>query len=258
MFAAAGFTGILVLFNYSGIRWPIPYFIVAVLLWFAMLYSGIHPTLAGIIGAFTVPARPKYDPKYFSEQKKQLLTKFDQSYEDNSQIITNVTMKSLTQTMEELLHSVMTPLQRLEHIWHMPVAFFVIPAFALFNAGVPLSFKGVTGIADHAVMLGVMFGLVLGKFLGITGACWIAIKFKIAQLPSSASMSQIAGAALLAGIGFTMSIFIAQLAFEGHDNLLNIAKTGILGASFISSMAGFSWLWFVGQNKRYESGSLPA
>ncbi len=252
---AAGFTAILIIFNFIGIRWPIPYFLVAVLLWFAMLYSGVHPTLAGIIGAFTVPARPKYDPKYFREQSDDLMSKFDTSYDIDHHMMTNMTMKSLVQTMEELIQSVMTPLQRLEHIWHMPVAFFVIPVFALFNAGVVLSLKSFGDMADSSVMLGVTFGLVLGKFLGITGTCWIALKLKLAQLPSNTSFSQIVGAALLAGIGFTMSIFIAQLAFDGDENLLKIAKTGILAASLISGIAGYTWLWIVGKDKRYESSS---
>ena len=173
-------------------------------------------------------------------------------------MMTNVTMKSLVHSMEELVQSVMTPLQRLEHIWHMPVAFFVIPIFAFFNAGVPISMQGLADMADSKVLIGVVLGLVLGKFIGIAGASWLAIKLNFAQLPNNTSFSQIAGAAMLAGIGFTMSIFIAGLAFEDHENLLKVAKTGILLASIIAGISGYLWLWFVGKEKRYETSSIPA
>lgn len=248
LLAAAGFTLVLMMFNVSGIRWPIPYFCVAVLLWFAMLYSGVHPTMAGIIGAFTVPARPKYDPVYFKKVSNDLLEQFEESYQANRKIITNDEMRSLVQRMESLVHSVMTPLQRLEHIWHIPVAFLVIPVFALFNAGVSLGLADLVTILHHPVLMGVSFGLVLGKFIGITGACWIAVKLGLAQLPDGVRFSHIAGASLLAGIGFTMSIFIAQLAFGVDSELLDIAKTGILLASTIAGVTGFTWLWHVGRD----------
>lgn len=257
LMAAGGFTGILLLFNFIGVRWPIPYFLIAVLLWIAMLFSGIHPTLAGVIGAFSIPARPKYDPKYFKEQCDDLMDKFNVSYKINQKMMTNVTMKTIVQEMGELVHSVMTPLQRLEHIWHMPVAFFVIPVFALFNAGVPISVEQITNVSDSKVFIGVTLGLILGKFFGIAGASYLAIKFKIAQLPNNTNFKQVAGASLLAGIGFTMSIFIAQLAFEGQENLLKVAKTGIIMASIFAGLAGYIWLWFVGRDTRYENSSIP-
>ena len=254
---AGGITGILALFNIIGVRWPIPYFVVATFLWIAMLFSGIHPTLAGIIGAFTVPARPKYDPEFFKEQQRSLLDTFEASFQLSKQIISNTTMKAVVYKMEELVQSVMTPLQRLEHIWHMPVAFIVIPIFAFFNAGVPISVESLSSMTDNKIMLGVVAGLVLGKFIGITGACYIAIKLKIAQLPSNTCMPQIAGASMLAGIGFTMSIFIAQLAFGGNQQLLDIAKTGILIASLAAGLIGYFWLWYIGKERRYEEGSTP-
>ena len=169
--------------------------------------------------------------------------------------MTNVTMKSLIQSMEDLVLSVMTPLQRLEHIWHMPVAFFVIPVFAFFNAGVVFNFGNVFEGTNANVFMGIMFGLIFGKFVGISGACWIAIKLGFAQLPSNTSFRQIIGAAFLAGIGFTMSVFIAQLAFVDNPKLLEVAKMAILLASLMSGAFGFLWLWFAGKNKRYECSS---
>ncbi len=250
LLAAAGIVAMLSIFNLVGIRRIVPYFILAVFLWYALLLSGIHPTLAGVLGAFTVPARPKYDPAYFSAKTKDILSRFDSSYRTNRAITTNDDLRSLVQTMENAILNVMTPLQRLEHIWHLPVAYLVIPIFALFNAGIVLGAgDGMRMLADP-VLLGIVFGLVVGKFIGITGASWLALKSGLVDLPEGTSFSQIAGVSLLAGIGFTMSIFIAQLAFYGHDNLLLTAKTGILLASLISGVGGFTWLWLVGAKRK--------
>lgn len=249
------FTVFLAALNLSGVRSPIPYFLIAVCLWFAMLSSGIHATLAGVIGAFSVPAKPKFDPKKFLDQNNELLETFIKSYQVNNKIITNISMKSIVHSMEELLHSVMTPLQRLEHIWHMPVAFFVLPVFAFFNAGIFINTGFMSDNETLLVFLGVSMGLILGKFIGVAGASWLAIKLNIAQLPNNTNFSQVAGASFLAGIGFTMSIFVAQLAFNDNYELLNSAKIAILFASVISASLGYFWLKWVGHNRRYGSGS---
>jgi len=244
--AACALVGLLVAFNLAGVRKPIPYFIVAVLLWFAVLKSGVHATLAGVIGGFTVPARPKYDPGAFSAQVKRLMARFDASYRRDVSILTNQELRAVVQTLDNGLVAVQAPLQRLEHIWHMPVAFLVIPVFALFNAGIPLDIGSIGATLGHPVALGVTAGLVLGKFAGITGGSWLALRLGVAVLPTGTRFSQIAGVSLLAGIGFTMSIFIAELAFASEPQLLLSAKTGILLASLVSGLAGFAWLWVLG------------
>ena len=136
-------------------------------------------------------------------------------------------------------------MQRLEHIWHMPVAYLVIPIFALANAGIPLASVSLSETLTHPVVLGVSLGLILGKFIGITGASWLVLKLGVAVLPKDTRFTQIAGVSLLAGIGFTMSIFVAQLGFEGSDDLLLMAKTGILAASLLAGVAGYIWLYLV-------------
>lgn len=255
--AAVFFTAVLVIFNVSGIRSPIPYFVIAVCLWLAMLYSGVHATLAGVIGAFTVPARPKYDPVYFKKRVETLMQNFAVCQNANPDITVNVTMRSIVNELEDLLKSVTTPMSRLEHIWHVPVAFIVVPVFAFFNAGVPISLQELSKTEHSSVLLGVIFGLVLGKFLGIASFCYLAIKFNLAQLPNNTSFGQICGAALLAGIGFTMSIFIAQLSFYSQPEVLTIAKTGILAGSLISGISGYFWLRYLGKDNRYERSSVP-
>ena len=245
LLAAVVLFGILLVFNMSGIRKTMPYFIVAVLLWYALMQSGVHATLAGILGAMTVPAVPKYKPERFSEHVKGLMQRFDDSHQTGKNIMTNDKLRAVVQTLENGVHSVEAPLQRLEHVWHMPVAYLVIPIFALANAGIALDFSSVESTFGHPVMLGVSLGLVLGKFFGITGVCWLMLKLGIAVLPKDTRFTQIAGVSLLAGIGFTMSIFVAQLGFEENQGLLLMAKTGILAASLFAGVAGFTWLYLV-------------
>ncbi len=236
---------ILMVFNISGIRKTLPYFIIAVLLWYALLQSGVHATLAGILGALSVPAIPRYKPERFSEHVKELMQRFDNSHQPGQSIMTNDALRSVVQTLENGVHSVEAPLQRLEHIWHMPVAYLIIPVFALANAGIPLALDSLGDTFNHPVMLGVSLGLVLGKFIGITGASWLVLKLGVAELPKDTRFTQIAGVSLLAGIGFTMSIFVAQLGFAHNEELLLMAKTGILFASLLAGISGYIWLYLV-------------
>ncbi len=242
---AALMLAVLVAFNLTGVRRIMPYFLVAVLLWYFLLLSGMHATLAGVIGAFTVPARPKYDPERFSARIKELIARFDASHQPGTSIMTNDELRAVVQTIENGVHHVETPLQRLEHYWHLPVAFLVIPVFALFNAGIPLEFNRLGEAFVHPVTLGVIFGLVAGKVIGITGASWLALKLGIAQLPAGTRFAQIAAVSLLGGIGFTMSIFIAQLGYEASPELLQMAKIGILTASLIAGVGGYLWLYLL-------------
>ncbi|MFV9616832.1 MAG: Na+/H+ antiporter NhaA [Gammaproteobacteria bacterium] len=242
---AGALFAVLMIFNMSGIRKTLPYFVVAVLLWYALLQSGVHATLAGILGALSVPAIPRYKPERFSEHVKELMRRFDSSHQPGQSIMTNDALRSVVQTLENGVHSVEAPLQRLEHIWHMPVAYLIIPVFALANAGIPLSLGSLGDTFSHPVMLGVSLGLVLGKFIGITGASWLVLKLGVAELPKDTRFTQIAGVSLLAGIGFTMSIFVAQLGFSHNEELLLMAKTGILFASVLAGVSGYIWLYLV-------------
>ncbi len=244
---AGGLFALLMLFNISGIRKTLPYAIVAALLWYALLQSGVHATLAGILGALSVPATPKYNPERFSQHVKELMQRFEASHEPGKSIMTNDKLRAVVQALENGVHSVEAPLQRMEHTWHMPVAYLVIPVFALVNAGIPLDFNSLGETMTHPVMLGVSLGLILGKFIGITGASWLVLKLGVGVLPKDTRFTQIAGVSLLAGIGFTMSIFVAQLGFAGNEELLLMAKTGILAASLLAGVAGFIWLYWVSQ-----------
>jgi NhaA family Na+:H+ antiporter len=247
---AAALLALLVSFNFGGIRRPLPYFLIGILLWLALLKSGVHATLAGVLTALTIPARPKYDPELFSQRVKQLVARFDASNRPGISIMNNQELRAIVHTLEKGVKLVETPLQRLEHGLHLPVAFLVIPVFAFFNAGIPLQMDTLAATFSHPVTLGVMLGLVVGKFIGIAGVSWLALKLGFGQLPAGTTMSQIVGVALLGGIGFTMSIFIAELGFAGQPQLLLMAKTGILAASLLAGVAGYLWLLTVGNRRQ--------
>ena len=244
--AVAILFGLLMVLNVAGVRKITPYFILAIFLWYAMYRSGVHATLAGVLGAFSVPARPKYNPDRFREHIQELMERFNASHVSGQSIMKNEKLRGIVQTLANGVQQVEAPLQRLEHTWHLPVAYLVIPVFALFNAGIPLDFSGFGQTLSHPVTQGVMLGLLAGKIIGIAGASWIALKLGIGQLPAGTRFTQIIGVSLLGGIGFTMSIFIAELGFIHQPELLLMAKTGILFASLIAGVSGFIWLYLAG------------
>lgn len=237
-------TAVLITLNLGGIRRVLPYLLVGVLLWCAMLNSGIHATLAGIVLAFTIPVRPQYNAAYFISEVKRLSQQMMHSWQDNPDIHHNDALRVQLMTLEEGTERAQAPAQRLEHLLHAWVTYGVIPLFALTNAAIPIDFSALTDIAQHPVTLGVTSGLVLGKWLGIVGTSWLALKMGIAAMPKGLTMHHLHGIGLLAGIGFTMSIFVADLAFSSAPELLLMAKTGILLASILSGVCGYCWLRF--------------
>jgi len=232
---------VLIIFNRFGIHAILPYFIVGLLMWFFMLESGVHATIAGVIAAMTIPSKPKLTPMSFTNHTRNLLDEYD-----NYPISTDMTMhenqKAILLNVKDTIDSVSTPSARLEHDLHLPVSLLVIPFFALANAGISINFSSAGDTLLQPVSLGIIFGLLFGKILGIFGVAWIAIKLGIAKLPQASTMSQIFGVAALGGIGFTMSIFVADLAFLGNDVFIFQAKIAILTASIFSGLFGYIWL----------------
>ena len=242
LIAAALLFAVLVAFNRSGVRRPWPYFVVGTLLWFAMLKSGVHATIAGVLVAVTIPARPRYNPLHFSQQVRRLLERFEHSHQPGVTILANAEQGSIVQTLDDAVQKVATPLQRLEHTFHIPVAMGIIPIFALANAGVTIESSAFDELLRSPVTLGILLGLVLGKVIGIAGFSWLAVKLKLATLPTGTSMRHIIGIGIISGIGFTMSIFVAELAFTSMPVQLVMAKMGILIASLIAGSGGYLWM----------------
>jgi NhaA family Na+:H+ antiporter len=240
--SAAGLVAALIALNLAGVRRIVPFFCVAAVLWYALDRSGIHASLAGVLGAFTVPTRAKYDPRLFSAHVKGLMARFDAGCHPGTEPMTNEELRAVVGTLEAGIRGVESPLRRLTDLWHVPVAFAIVPIFALVNAGVSLHAKAWEEAFASPVRLGVGLGLVIGKFVGIAGASWLALRLGCGRLPAGTRFRDIVGVSLLGGIGFTMSIFIAELAFDAHPVQLELAKLGILSASVVAGVAGVAVL----------------
>ncbi len=243
MLAGASFL-ILVLFNRFGIHMILPYFIVGLFMWFFMLESGVHATIAGVIAALAIPSRPKLSAVGFRKEAKKLLDEYE-SYPIDSKTGMNERQKAILLKLERNINAIGTPAGRLEKDLHLPVALIVIPLFALANAGISIDFSSISTTIMEPVSMGIIGGLIIGKVLGIFGVSWLAIKLKIASLPQNSSLSQIFGVAFLGGIGFTMSIFVADLAFINNPELIFQAKVGILAASLFAGLFGYFWLRYI-------------
>jgi len=244
---AGGSFLIMVAFNRVGIHMILPYFIVGLFMWFFMLESGVHATIAGVIAALAIPSKPKRVPGDFRQDAKVLLDEYD-SYPIDDKDGMSERQKAILLKLQYNINDIGTPAARLERDLHLPVALIVIPLFALANAGIAIDFSSIGTTIMTPVSMGIIAGLILGKVLGIFGVAWLAIKLKLASLPQGSSMSQIFGVAFLGGIGFTMSIFVADLAFFGSPELIFQAKVGILAASLFAGLFGYSWLRFVAKS----------
>jgi NhaA family Na+:H+ antiporter len=248
-------TGFMITMNLAGVRRPGMYIFVGLFLWLALLKSGVHATLAGVITAFCVPTLSRFDPHTFSRRMRDTLVHFDSTIKPDKGLLGNNEMCAVVSTLKNGLNGIQTPLSRLETTMHTPVAFFILPIFAIFNAGVAINFSEFTSLFNNSVTLGVSSGLIIGKFIGIAGFSFIAIKLGVSVLPTGANHAQLAGTALLGGIGFTMSIFIAELAYVGNAALITQAKIGILSASLFAGVIGYAILYKMGA-KHASSASL--
>jgi NhaA family Na+:H+ antiporter len=233
---ALGLLALLVLANLWGIRSTLVYAGLGVLIWLAVLQSGVHATIAGVLIALTVPARYRIDAPTFLERARGLLDTFEQSMQEPSRMLTDAVQQHTVIELEQTCEQVQAPLQKLEHALQGWVALVIMPIFALANAGVPLAPRSLSG-ESLTVVLGIVLGLVLGKPIGLLGASWLATRAGIAELPHGVGWRHMAGAGVLAGIGFTMSLFISTLAFA-QPEILATAKLGILIGSLIAGSAG--------------------
>jgi len=230
--------GILILANRAGITRTSVYVILGIALWVAFLKSGVHATIAGVLLALTIPARRKIDASDFKQRVGDMLSVLTSKPEKQQQAVHSI---------ETACIEVETPLLRMEHALHGWVAFLILPVFALANAGVVLS-SDMGSAFGNPVALGIIVGLVLGKQLGVTLFAWLAVRFNLAELPEGISWGQIYGVSILTGIGFTMSLFVANLAFDGAPDILDNAKMGIIAASLIAGIAG--WVVLARQAKQ--------
>jgi NhaA family Na+:H+ antiporter len=222
----------LIILNRIRIYSPLPYAILGIGLWLAFLESGIHPTIAGVLLAATIPTWGMPDTKALLAQCVSVLDEFDvpDSLQPNR-------AQAAAQTLETVADRMQSPAQRLEHSLLPWSTYLILPVFALANAGVVLEFN--LSLLSM-VSIGIVLGLVLGKAIGITFFTWLAVRLRLADMPRNVTIRQLFSASWLAGIGFTMSLFIAGNAFQGSTDLLDQAKAGILIASLLAGLIGYA------------------
>jgi len=231
--AAGGVLTTLVLMNVAGVRRLTPYLVLGLTLWFFVHESGLHATIAGVVLAFTIPTTTRINALEFSREAPAVIDEFDRTETGDLLVITSKGQQEALFALERASEDVTAPLLRLEHALHRFTAFIVMPLFALSNAGVSFG----QSMPDLSVLIGTSLGLAVGKPLGITAAAYVAVRAGFASLPRDVSWSTLHALAWLGGIGFTMSLFIATLAFEGPD-LLETAKMGIMAGSVSAGITG--------------------
>jgi NhaA family Na+:H+ antiporter len=232
-----GFLVALIALNLLGTRQPLPYMLFGVGLWLAFLESGIHPTIAGVLLAMTIPARTESKASAYQAQCTAALGGLGDDA-GNGEVDAGRRQQAAAQTLEVIAERIQSPLQRLERMLNPWVAYLIVPIFAFANAGVDVRGNLLAALTSP-LGLGIMAGLVLGKPLGITLFAWLAVRLRIAQLPFGVTWPLLFGASWLAGIGFTMALFIASSAFRDSPELLAAAKMAILTASLLASVLGF-------------------
>lgn len=235
LFIAGGFLLLMLIGNYLGIRNSFYYLIMGAAVWLGFLFSGVHATIAGVLTAFTIPATTKINEFVYASRLKNLVATFEKEIPRNSSL-TTPEQHQIIQDVKELSLAAETPLQKIEYALHPWVAFAIMPLFALANSGMIIGADFFTAIMNP-VSMGVVTGLIIGKFIGIMLFTWLMIKFKVAKLPAQSNWSHIIGVALLAGVGFTMSLFISNLAFS-DPKMIEQAKYGILLASVTAGIIG--------------------
>jgi len=209
--------------------------VLGIAIWVLFLKGGIHPTIAGVIIAFTIPIKRKIEVKEYRNKVTELAQKLNKSTETESMILTHEQAEQI-HDLEQVIRKVQSRLQEQEHKLHGLVTYFILPLFALANAGVVFNME--EGLDWHIAMT-IAVSLFVGKFIGIPLFTWIGIKLKLTELPTGIKFSKIFGVGLLAGVGFTMAIFIANLAFMNQPILTNSAKIGILIGSFSAGVIGY-------------------
>ncbi len=228
---------ILMIGNRLGLQHPNFYALVGLVLWIALLKSGVHASIAGVLIGATIPVRPKHPHDEFVVKSEQLLKRYHESETIPGPFHNEQRLGTLL-ALEHITHDAMSPLQRMEHEMHPWVIYGVMPVFALANAGISLSTAELTAALTHPITIGVSAGLLLGKPLGIFLFSWLAVKMKLCDLPSGSRWPDILGVGILAGIGFTMSMFITNLAYVDITRIAN-AKVGIFAASILAGIIGY-------------------
>jgi NhaA family Na+:H+ antiporter len=253
LYAAIVMAGLTFL-NRARVYWPVPYAVLGILLWYFFLQSGIHPTIAGVLLALTIPSRSPANLRGLVAQAVTVLKGLE--LPENWQQEIDSRRQAVIQSLETITDRIQSPAQSLEHNLHPWSTYVILPIFALANAGIVLSGDALNNLASP-VSLGILFGLVVGKPLGITALSWLAVRIGLAEMPGGVSWGQFFGASCLAGIGFTMSLFITSAAFDDAA-IQAIAKLSILVASMIAAGLGTTLLLMTSPKHEGTTAMQPA
>jgi NhaA family Na+:H+ antiporter len=243
--AGTAFLAVSYIFNRMGIRQAFPYALIGVGMWIALLDSGIHATVAGVLLAMTIPSSTSLSQGEFIERIQEQIM-FMTGNREGQRIcpigVDEEAKQTIIQSLEHACFEAEAPLDHLKHLLHPWAVFLIIPLFAFANAGVEVDFSGIGTVVREPVFMGVLLGLVFGKPAGVFLFSYLSVKAGIARLPRGVNWWHIYGVSLLAGIGFTMSIFIGTLAFQ-DPGLLETTKRAIFMASIIAALGGLIVLW---------------
>ncbi len=229
----------LIALNVLKVRNISPFAVLGIILWFAVEQSGIHATLAGVVLAMTIPARAVYKPEQFVVEAGKIINNFPEQDQEFNLMCVDEEQRNALKNIEDAVRKMDTLLQRLEDKLHPFSAIFIIPLFALANAGVNFGQDSGQSLLGSQITLGIVLGLILGKQIGIMSFSYIAVRLGFANLPQGVGWKGIYGLSCLAGIGFTMSLFITNLSFTSVD-LIQEAKIGILLASLLAAILGLT------------------
>ncbi len=246
--SAAGVYVYLWVLNLSGVKTMFWYILGGIILWYCVLYSGIHPTIAGVLFALTIPVKPKMDSKILKERTSQNILELEKTDVENKTPINDLKQREVINNLNRDMSYSVPMLLNMENKLVDFNAFFIIPLFALANAGVLLN-VGISEIMTGTLGLGIILGLVLGKTVGIVSFSFITEKLGISEKQSTLTWKHIIGMATIAGVGFTMSLFITNLAFEDPE-FIKVAKISILIASFLAAVIGILILLFFTPKKK--------
>lgn len=253
---AGTIVALLMFMNVLRVRWITLYLVLGLPLWYFVYMSGVHATIAGVLLAMTIPAHARVNAVNFVYSTRKAMEIFENAHDDPE---TDVKESSIRRAAVNAIitnsRQVLPPLHRIEYVLHPWAAFFIIPVFALANAGIPIHGGVGENLTDPAA-IGIILGLFIGKPVGILALCWLACTLKIASLPRGVSWRHVLGAGMLGGIGFTMAIFIANLAYANNQAHLEHAKLAILVASALSAIGGAVVLMMCKTAPEPEPGTL--
>lgn len=231
---------LLILFNRNNVYNMGFYLIPSIVLWILFLYSGVHATISGVLIAMTIPATPRYSKSYLIHKTRFMLHEFCHYDKEGVPLLANSKQTHVLFEKRKMIADAISPLQRIEHILDKVVAFIIMPVFALANAGVEVAGGAVSGALTSPQGLGIFFGLVLGKPVGIMLFSYLSTKAGIAKLPDNIGWDALLTVAILGGVGFTMSIFIDGLAFTDPAHVAS-GKISILVASVVAAVIGVTY-----------------